>query len=453
MAALTDSILHFVTESYRLSVPGKALDIAKVGFTDCLAVMMAGLKEPVAHVLRRAIAERGGKTESRLLLGTDKALAADAALIGATTAHALDFDDYAYSNHPSAVLVPAILAEAEVTGASGADMLRAYLIGYETWGAIMKREPDHLHSKGWHPTAIFGALGVVAALASLRKLDETATRNALGLAVAHGGGVMANFGTMAKPYQGGRASQAGVASIRLALAGMDAGAEAIDGAGGYLQALSPNGKVDLTSPADYLGKEWYITEHGLNIKGYPTVGASQRVIDAAIQLKKDHDVDAKNIDRIVVHISEKHIAVMNFHQPQTALEAKFSVQFAAVAGLVNGQLGFQEMSDAFVQRVDVQDLMARVELVIGPDDDPIYPVGARADKVGVRLKDGTMIESQEVERARGHGLNPMSQDDIKAKFMMCTERYLDPQLVTDLYECLQNFEQLGSIDELPIITM
>ena len=88
------------------------------------------------------------------LFGRRRASAADAAWINGTAAHALDFDDVALRGHPSAVLVPAILAEGQALNAGGERMLAAWVIGYETWAELCGREADRLHIKGWHPTAI-----------------------------------------------------------------------------------------------------------------------------------------------------------------------------------------------------------------------------------------------------------------------------------------------------------
>ena len=330
MAALTESLVDFVCSERSRTLPEEALRVAESAFRDTISVQIAGATEPIVRNLWRAVERSGQPGESRVLYSARRATAECAALVGTGAAHALDYDDYAFSNHTSALLVPAILAEAEVVGADGRQMLEAYVVGHECWGAIMKREPDHLHSKGWHPTGTFGPLGVCLAVAHLNRLGPEQVRNALGLAVTHAGGVMANFGTQAKPYQGARAAEAGIKAVRLAQAGVDSGHEALDGDGGLLYAMSPRLQVDLESSADFLGHELDLVEHGLNVKMHPMVGASQRTIDCAIQLHRDHfssGLDVRAVERIVPHVSEKHIAVMRFPMPRDAHEAKFQFAF------------------------------------------------------------------------------------------------------------------------------
>ena len=451
MGALTESLASFIADSGTHRLPDGAAEVVRTGFCDTVGVMIAGLSEPVYSALSAAVAARGGTREARVALGPQWATAPDAALVGAATAHALDYDDYAYSNHTSAVMVPAILAEGQHVGASGADMVRAYVIGYEVWREIMNREPGHLYTRGWHPTAVFGAFGAAAAAASLHGLGVDTVRNAIGLCVAHGGGVMANFGTMAKPYQGGRAAQAGLSAVRLAMAGVEAGPDALDGEDGYLLGLSPDREVDVTEPAHGLGRDWGIVEERLNIKRYPIVGAAQRGADCAIQLHGE-GVDIGSIERIRYCLSERHARVMPFHKPQTGLEAKFSAEFTAAAGLIAGAIGLGQLEDSFVQRADVQALMDRVEPTAGPDDDPLYPSGARADVIHLDLKDGSTLSSREVARWRGQAENPMSTDELRAKFMDCAARQLDERAAEDLFDRFHDIADLPSCDALPVVT-
>ena len=171
-AALTLGLGKFIAGLRYQDIPEQAISFIHTGFTDCVGVMIAGAGEPAPQLLRAMLAPAGN--EATLLFGAGRASAPEAAWINGTAAHALDFDDVAQRGHPSTVLVPAILAEAEALGAagdargaSGEAMMLAYAAGYETWAELVRRESDQHHSKGWHPTGIFGAIGAAAACASL----------------------------------------------------------------------------------------------------------------------------------------------------------------------------------------------------------------------------------------------------------------------------------------------
>ena len=451
MSELTESIVAFLTGEASLNAPDSSLDLAKRGFIDCIGVAIAGRGEPVSVLMARFAQSKASPGAARALLGHERMAVSLAALCGTTAAHALDYDDYAFSNHVSALLVPAILAEGERLGASGTDMLHAYIAGFEVWGRIFKREPDHLHSKGWHPTGIFGSVGVAAALSRLAGLSPAETRNALGLACASGGGVMDNFGYHAKPWQGARASEAGVVAVELARLGVTAGPNALDGDGGLMAALSPNGLTDRQSGAADLGIDWLSAGPALNIKPHPTVGASQRVIDAAIQVHQDLHPLPEAIKKITIKVSEKHAAVMRLHRPICASEARFSAEFGVAAGLIAGSVTLRELRDDFVCNDAVQRLIHLTEIETGPDDDPSYPVGARFDSLSITLEDGTELASEPVYRFRGHGDNPMSSKELRDKFEGCVLEGIGAEQTAQLWEQLNRFEELSCAEDLPTL--
>ena len=451
-APLTQQIARFAATIDERQLPEVARRVVRLGFTDCTAVMLAGLNEPVTNVLRRLARQEQGTPESRVCLGTERASAPQAALVNAVAAHALDWDDYAYSNHPSAVLVPVVLALADAIGASGGRMAAAYVAGYEVWGALMRREPGHLHSKGWHPTAVLGPIAAAVAAAVVMRLDEDKARNAVALAASFAGGVMANFGTMAKPLHAGRAAQSGIVAARYAAAGMEAGTQAIESPLGLMQALSPAGAVDVTTPLDTLGRDWLIEKLALNIKKYPTVGASQRTIDALVALRAGRPIDPGAVREAIPQVSVRHAAVMPFHAPGTALEAKFSLEFAVAASIIRGKVGLAELNDTFVQSAEVQALMRKVRVTTTDEVDPDYPGAAPADFVRLVMNDGSEIVTGKVKRASGHADVPLSSEQLWAKFSDCAEgAAVAAPLARRLFDAMQRVDSLNGAEDIPTL--
>jgi 2-methylcitrate dehydratase PrpD len=449
-ARLTEAYSEFAAAP-GARAPQAAIELARLGFTDCAGVMLAGRREEIVTRLARLVSGRAARGEARILFSAARTAPDAAALVGAAAAHALDFDDYAFSNHPSAVLVPAVLAAAEASGADGARMARAYAVGYEIWADLMLREPDHLHSKGWHPTAVFGPIAAAAATAAAMGFDARQARNALALAASLSGGVMENFGTMAKPYHGGRAAEAGLTAAVLAAAGVEASATAIEGERGLLHALSPTGRADRDS-APRLGEDWRIARLRLNIKKYPTVGASQRVIDAILALRRDRPIDPDSVRRIVPRVSTKHAAVMPFHRPQTALEAKFSLEFAAACALLHGAVGLAQLTDGMVRSAPLQALMARVEIETTTDFDPDYPGAARFDVVRLVLDDGSRIDSPAIKRASGHADAPLTQAALREMFLDCARHgAVAPDYAESLFAAMQRIDALRGAGDVPAL--
>ena len=451
-AALTQQIADYIVGISALRLSDKALQVVRLGFTDAAAVMLAGRGEAVTRISHRLMRDDPGRPRSRVCLTHERARPGQAALVGAVSAHSMDLDDYAFSNHPSAVLVPTILAVADAVGATGASMAAAYVAGYEVWGNLMRREPDHLHSKGWHPTAVFGPIAAAAAVSVLMGLDRVQARNAVALSASFAGGVMANFGTMCKPLHAGRAAQAGVQAAELARAGIEAGATALESPVGLMRALSPAGRVDLSTPLPAAGQAGLIEKLGLNIKKYPTVGASQRTIDALLGLCQRETIDPAQLDLAIALVSEKHAAVMPFHQARTALEAKFSLEFVVAASLLRGKVGLSELQDDFVASEPVQSLMRKVRIETTAESDPDYPGAAPADFVRLQLADGRELVTDRIRRATGHADLPLSSAQLWDKFWDCAQlAQVSEPLASRLFQAMQRIDALAGSEDIPDI--
>jgi len=261
-------------------------------------------------------------------------------------------------------------------------------------------------------------------------------------------GLVANFGTMTKPFHAGRAASAGVAAARLAQNGMTASADVIEHPLGLLSALSPNNRADRDTPLDDLGREWRIVETGVNVKQYPMCYATHRSIDAISDLIKAHDLKAGDVAEVGVTIGKTQSMMLRNHQPQTGLEAKFSMEFAMASALIARRNGLSELTHEFVRRPDVQSTMAKVKITTADtvaQDDPIF---AATDHVDVTLADGRRLRSADVEFARGHWELPLSRDELAAKFHDCADAELGEKGADALFGELQAIERLTSLREL-----
>ena len=444
--ALTRKLGEFVAGLRYEQIPAAATSVIRTGFTDCVGVMIAGSREPVVQLLVAALKPPPG--EATLVFGKSTAAAPEAAWINATAAHALDFDDVALRGHPSAVLVPAILAEAQTLGASGQEMMAAYAAGYETWAELVRRDVDQHHGKGWHPTGIFGAIGAAAACASLRKLDAAQATHAIALGASQSAGLMANFGTMAKPFHAGRAAHAGVISARLAGAGFTASPDALEHPQGFLSAVSPAGRIDVAMPVE-AGTNWKLTRDKLSVKKYPLCFCTHRALDGLLDLIAANPVEAEKVGRVTVSISPNHATILRNHLPQTGLEAKFSMEFAMASVLVARRAGLAELQDDFVRRPEIQALMPRVVIERDEREDPALPGKAIYDLVSVDTTDGRRLESARIKQVRGGPEQPLTRDDLWTKFEGCLEVGPGRVPARNLFDALMSLEQLPRVSRLP----
>ncbi len=444
---LTQALGRFVAGLAFEQLSEPALRTVRTGFVDCIGTMIAGSAEPAVQILKKTLAS-GGNGDAALYLSSERCPAPDAAWINGTAAHALDYDDVALRGHPSAVLVPAILAEGEALGASGRDMLRAYAAGYEVWAELAEREPGHHHVKGWHPTGIFGAIGAAAACSSLRRLDAERATLAIALAASQSSGVMANFGTMTKPFHAGRAAHGGVIAARLAEAGFTASPDALEHPQGFLNAVSPEGHVDRERAPRALGRDWRLASVGLSIKKFPACYCTHRCIDGMLDLVSRRPIDPSQIDRITVSLSDTHATILRNHAPQTGLAAKFSIEFAMAAAVTARRVRLGELTDTFVRRADIQQLMRRVVVETNRNYDPETPGASVYDQVRVHLVDGAVLESEQVRHARGHAALPLTDNELFEKFRACLDAGGAKLEAGQLFARLLRLQDLASAREL-----
>lgn len=439
-APLTAELGEFVAGLRFTDLPDEVRARIGVAFADCVAVMVAGAREPAPNILRKVLAPCG--SETTIVGFGSRAAAPQAAWINATAAHALDFDDSSRrGGHTSAVLVPALLAEAEAIGASGERLITAYAAGFETMSELIWRDKGEHHLKGWHPTGVFGTVAAAAACASLRGLDARQASMAVALSASQSAGLIANVGTMTKPFHAGMAAHAGVMAARLAQEGFTAGEDAFEHGPGFFDAFAAGDDIDLESPVS-AGRVWRLVgENAVGTKQYPMCYYTHRMIDGTIDLLAAAPVSASDIERITVSLSPRNAKILRYALPQTGLEARFSIQFAVAGSIVaGGRPGLSELTDAFVSRSDVQGLMKRVVVERDERPDPNLPGYAVYDQVVIELRDGRKIEGPRVNTIRGGPSFPLSREALWLKFEDCM-RYGGVRDARKVFERLLSLER------------
>jgi 2-methylcitrate dehydratase PrpD len=448
MPDITRQTANFVAGLKPSDLPDRCREAARTGVIDCVGVMIAGAAEQPVRIVSAMLATSTQNDGAPEIPAGRNLAASDAALVNGVAAHVLDYDDVAIAGHPSAVLVPAILAEGWSLGANGNDALAAYVAGYELWAQVIALEPGHLHERGFHPTAIMGTLAAAAACARLRKLDPEKTAHAIAIAASLASGLVANFGTMTKSLHAGRTAQSGVLAARLADQGFTGSLDVLEHRTGFLRAHSPSGAPNIDNGTIDIGKNWRLAELGVCVKRYPTCYATHRSIDAMLGLVSQHKLKPDDVREIRVHTGTTQKLMLRNTNPQTGLEAKFSMEFAMASALIAGRVSLSELTDEFVSRPDVGATFARVHCTttdeIMDGDQPFAP----SDKVSVVLASGQVLEHAPVVHAKGSWQRPLSREELKDKFMDCATRVFKRAQAADLFDQLWNLEDLGSIRSL-----
>jgi aconitate decarboxylase len=449
MRKLTSEIAAFVSGNRYAAVPEAAIGAIKNALSDYAAVSVLGSDEETTRIVA-SFEETGSTGEARICFSDRRGPARAAALITGTAAHAHDYDDVGiafHPAHPSVAIAPAVLAQAEAQGATGWQVLEAFATGYEVWSELASRDARPHHLRGVHPTGFFGTVAAAAGVARLLDLDQPTASNALAIGASQAAGLVANFGSMTKPFHAGRAAAAGLMSARYAAAGMTASPDVFEHRHGFLRALSPEGDVDLERPCHF-GQSWHLVDHGIGVKLYPLCYGNHRIINSLTKYVNATDLPAAEIDHVTYRTAPSRVVSLVHTKPETVLDAKFSAEFAVAMSVIARRATMAELSDEFFGRADVRELMGKVERDLDPAREPAHFNGETDDLLEFRMKDGS-VRSLKLESPDDLAIS-LDRNVLWDKFRDCTSAAMDEQQARGLFDALQNLEQFGDIRELPV---
>ncbi len=362
-----------------------AVTVAGQCLLDWFAVTIAGAAEPLTRMLVAEAGEEGGNAQASLI-GAGRGTLAQAALINGAAAHALDYDDVhqAMKGHPTVPLVPAILALGESLGASGQDLITAFVAGYETECRVgLLVAPGH-YARGFHATATIGCFGAAAASANLLGLDSEATARALGIVGTQAAGLKSQFGTMCKPLHAGHAAASGLQAARLARRGFTSRSDILEAEQGFADTHSDDFEAE-AALAD--APEGFFVR-GTLFKYHAACYLTHSTIEALAGLRRAHDIDPATLDSVTLEVDPGHLKVCHIEEPATGLEVKFSQRHTAAMALSGIDTANPETyTDAVAGRPDLVALRRRVE--VRPTGGP----GTLAT-AAVSLDDGRRLQSE-----------------------------------------------------------
>lgn len=424
------------------SWPEPAREAVRRAFVDTIATILAGRHEPCTVAAREAVAQWG--TGPCFTAGGTRLAAPWAALVNGTAAHALDYDDVQEPalNHPSAGLVPALLALAEAKGKSADACIDAYIVGFEVMARLGAAMNQIHYQRGWHTTLSLGSPAIAAACARMMGLDAEKTAMAISLATSMAGGSKRQFGTMAKPLHAGLAAKNGLVAAQLAASGLEAIAEPLDGRWGYQEMMAGETAPGLAHLVADLGGECAVLRHGIWAKYYPCCASTHRPVDALLSLK----LRPEEVIRVETLVSEIAVANLRYRVPASVAEARFSLPYCLAAALHDGPLTPRSFTPEAIARPQVLDVLNRTEMQLDPAQ-PASRAIADAVETGivrVFLKDGSVREARSVT-PHGHPRDPLTSTELGNKFLACAEAGgMAPQAADEALGLLARFASLNS---------
>ncbi len=421
MTTAAETIAHWSANITLADIPADVAHHAKLHVLDALGCGLAAHGSGLAGEGRATMMELGGAGDATVI-GLGRGLpAANAAFANAMLCHGLDFDDTHSDSvsHISAVIAPAALAAGEALGSSGADVLTAIVAGNEIVCRVGMAAPGEFHRRGFHPTAICGIFGGVAAVARLSGLDAETTTRALGIAGSFAGGLFAYLadGTPTKPMHPAWAAHGAHLAVALARHGAIGPSSVLEGKFGLYHAFlgAAEGEIDIAGQLADLGSRWETPR--IAYKPFPVCHFMHGSLGAAAVATGGRTFTPEEIADVLVTVPAAGVSLVlepaaEKMQPRSDYEGKFSLQYSVASLLVRGHVAVADFTDEAISDQAVLAVAGKVRYETR--DYPSYPQ-AFPGGVRVTLASGETLGG-DLPYQKGGPENPLSDDEVVEKF-------------------------------------
>ncbi|HET9403035.1 MAG TPA: MmgE/PrpD family protein [Burkholderiales bacterium] len=372
---------------------------------------------------------------------------AGAAMLNGTLAHSLDFDDTHASGslHPSAPIVPAAFAAAEMTGAEGKALIAAIVAGYEVQIRLsLALDPKAHYDRGFHPTATCGAFGAAAAAGRLLGLDPEGYANAFGIVLSMSAGSMQFLvnGAWTKRSHVGHAAMCGLVAATLAREGYKGASEAFEGKWGFFHAYAPN--ADAAKAVDGFGRRWETLK--IAVKPYPSCRYTHAPLDGILALAREHGINAGEVEEVAVGLPEPGWKITGDPEPakqspKSVVDGQFSMAFCAAVALRSGGLEWDDYARHLGDPATLA-LCKRVRTRVDPKAQADFPAEMSGS---VRIRTARGAFESYVRVPKGEPANFLTAAELRAKFDGLAGPYLSARRLDELAGALLALEQAKDI--------
>ncbi|VTU16102.1 MmgE/PrpD family protein [Variovorax sp. RA8] len=440
----TEQIARFALGLQLCALPPKVLALAKRHLLDTLGIAVASTGFDFGKVTLDAVQPMGHGEDASAIGSGLRLPAPSAALLNATLAHGLDYDDTHIGGvyHASAAAMGAAFAAGQASGANGSQVLVAYVAAMEVGCRIAIAGAGELTRRGFHPTAVCGAYAATVAAGMLYGLDERALVHALGLAGSMSAGMLEMGDSWLKRLHPGWAAHAGVTAALFGRAGFVGPTTSMDGTRGFYATHVGRMPQPEEMPAFALGGRWRVLD--IALKPYPCCHIIHAFVDAALELREQFDVgDVERIECPLVLDWHKLIAEPRAEcvQPTTPYRALFSMQYVVALALLRGRVELADFYDRPLQAPDILALANKVWCI----DDPLsdYPAHFPGELV-IHLRDGRVLRCRKPV-SLGTPESPLSQSALQSKYLSNATRVIHADAAQQLQELVMRIETLDSL--------
>jgi len=436
---VTERLARYVLETSYPSFPKEVVHQGKRCFLDLLGVALGGAKQPLSKILVKMVKDFGGRPQATVWGHGFKTSVLNAALVNGAMAHALDYDDTHSGSlgHPSAPLIPAVLAVAEWKGLSGKSALEAFILGFEVETRIGLGMGMKHYDRGWHATSTFGRFGAAVAAGKLLGLSLEEMKIALGLAGTQAAGVRLVFGTMTKPFHPGKCAFDGVLSAILAQRGFTCAPNIIEGKKGYWEVLGDDSNLE--PMVKDLGKKYEVLKN--TFKPYAACLLTHPTIDAILEMRGKYNLKPEDVEAISCDVGKFCLDSAGQVEPKTGLAGKFSTYYCAALALAEGVAGENMFTDKKVQDPQMVALRKKVKAKVVPGYKDTEA------KVTITAKGGKKYSAY-VDTPKGDPRNPPTDEELENKFRSLAPSVLPQSKIDRLVKAIWSLERLDDVRRL-----
>lgn len=419
-SSIAQKLAEFVTNLDGCHIPPEVRSRARFLILDAVGVALAATTYDFSRCTMMALREFGSGGVPVIGYGANLNLR-DAVIMNGFLIHGLDFDDTHTRGviHATASCFPTALGVASVIGASGPDLITAYIAGMEIANRLGSAAKGGFHQTGFHPTGLIGTFSSALIAGRLKGLNVEQMTHAQGIALSFASGSLEFLqdGAWTKRIHPGMAGAQGINAAALARHGFIGPKAVYEGRFGlyasHLGSLIEN--CDLSLATEGLGETWELSS--VAVKPLPACHFTHASADAAAILRKAYELRPEMIESIRVLVPSEVVKtvcepVQNKIRPQNSYDAQFSIPFAVASCLRTGRFGLKEMEPQALNDPITLDLAAKVRCEIDADSPfPKYYSG----EVIVNLKNGRTVSHRE-QMNRGSSDRPLSEEEIIKKF-------------------------------------
>ena len=440
---ITQELARYCNRMMFNDLSDEVIDCVKYRFLDFISVACRGSKEDPSQTIYRFVREME-KGEGVIVGTKEKAPYLYSALANGTSSHAIEMDDVdnEASLHPGVVVFPSALATGEMVGASGKSFILAVVLGYEVMVRLGSAlGPENSYKRGFHPTGTCGTFGSSVASSKILGLQEEEILNAIGISGSQAAGSMEYLaqGAWTKPFHAGWAAHSGMVAALLSRKGFKGPSSILEGRDGFLHAYSAG--ADPSKVLEGIGSRFQILQ--TSVKIHACCRYMHSPIDAVLKIVQENNLRPEQVKKVKVGILRAGAPLIaepieSKYNPQSIVDAQFSMPFGVTAALLYGKAGLKEFQLSTIQSRPVREMMRKVVCIVDPELDRTFPKQWRA--TAEILTEDEKRYSTTVEYPKGDPENPLSWEEMIERFHDLTGQIMKKDQRLKIVEAVERLD-------------